>query len=88
MTSNDSVENQKICVELANRDINNLKSSVYKVGRLMHTVPEKKNTLDNWIIDENNNNANDQNYVEHYEMPRRLDWEAFRKMLRYSTTKL
>ena len=30
MTSIDSVENQKICVELAKGDIHNLKSSVYK----------------------------------------------------------
>ena len=79
MTSIDSVDNQKICVELANSNINNLKSSVYKVGRLMHTIPEKRNTLDTWIMDENNNNANDQEYGKHYEMPRRLDWEAFRK---------
>ncbi len=79
MTSIDSVDNQKICVELANSDINNLKSSVYKVGRLMHTIPEKRNTLDTWIMDENNNNANDQEYGKYLEMPRRLDWKAFRK---------
>jgi len=79
MTSIDSVDNQKICVELANSDINNLKSSVYKVGRMMHAIPEKRNTLDTWIMDENNVNANDQEYGKHYEMPRRLDWEAFRK---------
>ena len=60
-------------------DMNNLKSSVYKVGRLIHTNREKKNTLDTWIMDKNNNNANDQQYGEHYEMPRRLDWDAFRK---------
>ena len=59
MTSIDSVDNQKICVELANSNINNLKSSVYKVGRLMQPIPEKRNTLDTWIMDENNNNAND-----------------------------
>jgi hypothetical protein len=79
MTSIGSADNQKICVELANGDMNNLKSSVYKVGRLIHTNREKKNTLDAWIMDKNNNNANDQQYGEHYEMPRRLDWDAFRK---------
>ena len=31
MTSIDSVENQKICVELARGDISNLQSSVYKI---------------------------------------------------------
>ena len=72
MTSIGSVDNQKICVELANGDMNNLKSSVYKVGRLIHTNQEKKNTLDAWIMDKNNNNAIDQQYGEHYEMPRRL----------------
>ena len=42
MTSIDSVDNQKICVELANSNINNLKSSVYKVGRLIQPIPEKR----------------------------------------------
>jgi len=81
MTSINSIDNQKISVELANGDTSNLKSSVYKVGRLMRTIREKKNTLDAWIMQENNNsNTNDLQYGEHYEMPRRLDWEAFRKI--------
>ena len=79
MTSTDSVENQKICVELANSDANNLKSSVYKVERLIRTIREKNSTLDNWIMKENNKNIDDRQYEEYYEMPRRLDWEAFRK---------
>jgi hypothetical protein len=79
MTSTDSVENQKICVELANSDTNNLKSSVYKVERLIRTIRERNNTLDNWIMKENNKNIDGQQYEEYYEMPRRLDWEAFRK---------
>jgi uncharacterized protein len=82
MTSIDSAENQKICVELAKSDTNNLKSSVYKVGRLIHTIREKNNTLDNWIMKEKNekNMNNDvQQHEEYYEMPRRLDWEAFKK---------
>jgi hypothetical protein len=78
MTSIDSAENQKICIELINSDTNNLKSSVYK-GRLIHTIREKNNTLDNWIIKEKNKNIDDQQYEEYYEMPRRLDWEAFKK---------
>lgn len=80
MTSIDSIDNQKISVELANGDTNNLKSSVYKVGRLIRNIREKKNTLDTWIMQENNNNnTRDLQYGEHYEMPRRLDWEAFRR---------
>lgn len=55
----------------------------------MRTMREKKNTLDAWIMQENNpndnnpndNNPNDLQYGEHYEMPRRLDVrEAFRKI--------
>lgn len=81
MTSIDSIDNQKISVELANGDTNNLKSSVYKVGRLMRNIREKKNTLDAWIMQENNNNnTNDLQYGEHYEMPPRLDWKAFRRI--------
>jgi hypothetical protein len=79
MTSTDSAENQKICVELANSDTNNLKSSVYKVERLIRTIREKNNTLDNWIMKENDKNIDSQQYEEYYEMPRRLDWEAFKK---------
>ena len=79
MTSFDSLDNQKICVDLANGDTNNLKSSVYKVGRLIHTIREKNNTLDNWIMKGKNKNIDDQQYEEYYEMPRRLDWEAFKK---------
>ena len=41
-------------MELAKDNVNNLKSSVYKVGRLMHLI-EKKNTLDNWIMDTDSN---------------------------------
>jgi hypothetical protein len=79
MTSTDSVENQKICVELASSDTNNLKSSVYKVEKLIPTIREKNNILDNWITKENNKNIDGQQYEEYYEMPRRLDWEAFKK---------
>jgi uncharacterized protein len=79
MTSVDSKDNQKICVELANGDTNNLRSSVYKVGRMINTIREKNNTLDTWIMKENGSNTKDEQYGEHYEMPRRLDWEAFRK---------
>ena len=51
---------------------------------MIHDIREKKNTLDTWIMKENksNNNhinADDPLNGEHYEMPYRLDWEAFRR---------
>lgn len=84
MTSIDSVENQKICMELANGDTNNLRSSVYRVGRLIYDIREKKNTLDTWIVKEKNNNNNNINADdplngEHYEMPHRF--RSVQKML-------
>ena len=81
MTSIHSVENQKISVEMATGDINNLKASVYKVETTMNSPQNKANTLDSWIMTDNNKNNNKKadNYTEHYEMPRRLDWNVFRK---------
>jgi uncharacterized protein len=83
MTSIDSEENQKICVELATGDINNLKSSIYKLATINKTKQEK--TLDSWIGTYNldgeykvDNNTDSQ--IEHYEMPRRLDWNVFRRI--------
>ena len=83
MTSIDSEENQKVCVELATGNINNLKSSMYKVAAINKTKQEK--TLDAWIetyklngkykVD---NKTNSQ--TEHYEMPRRLDWSVFKRI--------
>ena len=52
MTSIDSAENQKICIELARDNINNLKSSVYKVTETISRHREK-NTLDDWIMTDN-----------------------------------
>src|SRR5215216_4229146 len=81
MTSIDSAANQKICVELATGDITNLKSSVYKVATAMDTSyhhQDKMNTLDSWIIADNDKEKVHR-YAEHYEMPRRLDWNLFRK---------
>jgi hypothetical protein len=84
MTSTNSIDNQKICVDLATSDINNLKSSVYKVTTARYNV--EKNTLDKWIVrgnsaseyktfDKNNNNL-----IEQYQMPRRLDWNLFKRI--------
>jgi uncharacterized protein len=87
MTSNDSTDNQKICVELTRDGVNNLKSSVHRVTKAISAPIEKKNTLDNWISTDSYNgnrraskNFGYQSNIERYEMPRRLDWNLFRKI--------
>ena len=101
MTSIDSNENQKICVDLVNSDIINLQSSVYKVLEITKkNTLNKITTLDNWIVPQIDNtnisaacpmnsqgeykfnnrvNMKSNSLREHYEMPRRLDWNIFRK---------
>jgi uncharacterized protein len=73
----------KKSVELATGNINNLKSSIYKLAAINKTKQEK--TLDSWIEAYNldgeykvDNNTDSQ--IEHYEMPRRLDWNVFRRI--------
>jgi hypothetical protein len=90
MTSIDSAENQKISVDLVkSSSINNLKSSVYKI--IATYSQDKKTTLDSWIMahssnsefeisDNNNRKKKDHLTEEHYEMPRRLNWDLFRKI--------
>jgi uncharacterized protein len=87
MTSIESEENQKICVELTRDDVNNLKSSVHRVSEAISTPVEKKDSLDNWISTDssNGNSQGSENLVYRrnvvrYEMPRRLDWNVFRKI--------
>src|SRR5919197_1551486 len=46
MTSIDSEENRKLCVELATGDIDNLKSSIYKITTINKRREDK--TLDDW----------------------------------------
>jgi hypothetical protein len=47
----------------------------------MHTPQDKRNTLDSWIMTDNNNDKEKvDRYAECYEMPRRLDWNVFRKI--------
>jgi uncharacterized protein len=84
MTSIDSLENQKVSVELARGDINNLKSSVCKIAAT--NTREERTTLDSWIAADNSNsehkvfdNRESDHMIEHYEMPRRIDWDVFRK---------
>ena len=95
MTSIDSKENQRICVELVKGDIQNLQSSVYRIAEITKkSVDDRTNsTLDTWLYtnhnssDINNNYSKlketkviDQDSNEHYEMPRRLDWDLFKKI--------
>jgi uncharacterized protein len=81
MTSVDSEENQKLSVELATDDISNLKSSVLKITeKLEH---HKNGTLDNWIKEHDRaplESVQEEYLSEHYEMPRRLNWNLFRKI--------
>ena len=92
MTSADSVGNQKICVELAKGDIQTLRSSAYKVTEMAKTksTSTKNNTLDCWIASTDTygskykspvGNKNEyQRLADHYEMPRRLDWNVFKRV--------
>lgn len=65
MTSCMSQENQKVCVDLVKGHTNNLKSSVYRLAR--------NDTLDRWL-------GNDMIDASGYEMPRRLDWDLFKRI--------
>ncbi len=68
MTAAQSQENQKVCVDLAKGDTNNLKSSVYRLAA-------RGDTLDRWL-------GSDEIIVDTsgYEMPRRLDWALFKRI--------
>ena len=65
MTAGLSKENQKVCVDLVKGDTNNLKSSVYRLAA--------KDTLDRWL-------DKDVIAASGYEMPRRLDWNLFKRI--------
>jgi hypothetical protein len=90
LTSVDSFENQKICVELAKGNVQNIKSSVYKITKMTKSTDNKNKTLDGWlaathnIISKNgipNNSIIEGHYlVDNYEMPKRLDWDVYRKI--------
>lgn len=82
MTSVDSTSNQQICVDLATGDTGALKSSVFKVISLLSS--NRKITLDNWLQSNSckclDTNKNINNCIENYEMPRKLDWDLFRRI--------
>lgn len=68
MTATKSQENQKICVDLACGNTDNLKSSVYRLAA--------KDTLDKWIGDDGDIIVD----ISAYEMPRHLDWSLFKRI--------
>jgi len=82
MISIDSTENQKVCVDLVKDSINSVKSSVYKITETL--AQRETNTLNRWIMPDNLDERLTDNakihLAEHYEMPRRLDWDIFRKI--------
>jgi hypothetical protein len=90
MTSIDSIDNQKLCVELAKGDFHNLQSSAYKVIEMTkRSRTETSNaTLDTWVETDGASNrcqpSDDKKeckcFTEHYEMPRKLNWDVFRKI--------
>ena len=87
MNSIDSAENQNISVELATSNIDNVKSSVRRI--IADFNPQLNDIiLDKWIPGDNNfhkeipvtNSRKKVQCSEHYEMPRRLNWDVFRKI--------
>ncbi len=82
MTSVDSEESQKVSVELATGDVSNLKSSVMKITKKQEHHG-KIGTLDKWIRENDKaplKTKHDDYLSAHYEMPRRLNWNLFRKI--------
>ncbi|MEW5840637.1 DUF763 domain-containing protein [Nitrososphaera sp.] len=78
MTAAGSAESQKVCLDLARGNTENLKSSIYRM-----MMPGGENTLDRWMAGEGGNNNNSNNGIRGlagYEMPRRLDWDLFREI--------
>jgi uncharacterized protein len=80
-----SKENQKVSLELATGNTENLKSSVNKIVQKKDHLLETSNTLDDWMPKSNlsynsGNLFEDYHSEEHYEMPARLDWNLFRKI--------
>jgi hypothetical protein len=82
MTSVDSEESQKISVELARGNTDNLMSSVMNITKKQQKE-SSMGPLDNWITGHDAANLEtEQNdyHTEHYEMPRRLNWNLFKKI--------
>lgn len=74
----ESQECQKVSLDLARGDPGNLKSSIYR-------LTAKENTLDRWLLEgselaEKKEIGGNSSTMAGYEMPRRLDWDLFRKI--------
>jgi hypothetical protein len=82
MTSVDSIDNQRVCVDLVNGSTSNLQSSVYKLTSQL--TSNGRNSLDNWFVPEKSfvrtGFGRKDTLIYHYEMPRKLDWNLFRKI--------
>ena len=81
MTSISSKDNQRICVDLVTDNIDNLRSSVHKLTHIL--TSDTGNTLDAWLIPKfvlNSQRTNNNNLIEYYVMPRKLDWNLFRRI--------
>lgn len=81
MTSIDSTDNQRVCVDLATGDTDNLRSSFSKVSSVLASM--RGDTLDRWFISNSvskDEHIGNNNFIEHYEMPRKLDWNLFKRI--------
>jgi uncharacterized protein len=75
MTAGDSQKSQKVSLDLARGDPNNLRSSIYRLS--------SESTLDRWLLESesgNNGIVRKNSIVAGYEMPRRLDWDLFKQI--------
>ena len=76
MTSINSTDNQRISVDLATGNTDNLRSTVSKVSSVLTSM--QRYTLDRWLSAYEN--ELNKNFIEHYEMPRKLDWNLFKRI--------
>ena len=81
MTSIDSTDNQRISLDLATGNSDNLRSSVSRVTSVIASIG--KYTLDKWFTPEDLISGNKHTcdiLIEHYQMPRKLDWNLFNRI--------
>jgi uncharacterized protein len=81
MTSINSTDNQRICVDLATGNTDNLRSTVSKVSSVLASM--QRYTLDRWFNSNclyEDEHIGNKNFIEHYEMPRKLDWNLFKRI--------
>src|SRR5215471_2509865 len=78
MTSIDSTDNQQISLDLATGNSDNLRSCVSKVTSVLASIG--RYTLDKWFASENHISESNNILIEHYEMPRKLDWNLFKRI--------